>query len=191
MVGPAGGCVMTHPDLRDQNEFVTSLVFTARGWLDPMPVGCERQDPLTERLSGLVFSLFPQLDGAGDMPQMRLSPKGHPEKNLVGCGLHDQWPDTDADDPDVATFLKKVADVLSRFREAAVLADTDAGDVVMGQMTAELCQVIEEGYELRPQWFDDDDRFTGEGDDVAVGLAKAFAAAWDAWAVWAMEGGSR
>lgn len=161
----------------DQLEFVASLAFTTGIWCqERLPVGCEDLETPRERLDGVVFGLFPQLEGAGDLPQMRLSPKGHPSIDLVAHGLHDQWPDVNADDPHVAAFLTDVA---------AVLADTQAAagddiDAAVGRLLAELCRVVEEGYELRPVFFNNDgEPFSEtEGDDVAPGLAAAMAAAW-------------
>ena len=158
----------------DQKDFVSSLVFTAGQWLEPVPADCQDLDPLPERLGGLVFSLFPELEGAGNMPQMRLSPKGQPDLDLVEYGLHDQWPNIDADQPQVTELLTAVADVLRR-------AQSTAGEPreAMGGLVADLCRLIEAGYELRPQFFDaDTDRYLGDGDDVAPGVTAAFLAAW-------------
>lgn len=65
--------------IKDQREFAQSLVFTAEYWLGPMPADLPHMDRLSERLDGLVFSLFPELEGAGNLPLRRLSPKDAPD----------------------------------------------------------------------------------------------------------------
>jgi hypothetical protein len=163
---------VTTNDGIDQREVVRCLVSIAEDWLKPMPAGCERMNPLPERLDGFVFSLFVQLEGAGAMEQMRLSPKGRPEVDLVEHHMHGQWPNTDADDQHVRTFLGGVAAILRHAQ--AVNAEPRE---VMFWLAHRICLLIEDGYELRPQLFDENEHI-GEGDDVAPGLPEAFALAW-------------
>lgn len=154
--------------IKDQREFAQSLVFTAEYWLGPMPADLPHMDRLSERLDGLVFSLFPELEGTGNLPLCRLSPKDAPDVDLVDYDLHDQWPNVDAYNPHVREFLTAVKKRLDS-------ALTNAGPDVdrrkaMGDLLISLCELIEEGYELS----------LAGGPNIAPGLAAAVTAEWNA-----------
>jgi hypothetical protein len=166
---------MTATTNEDQQDVVDQLVHTANTWLGPMPPGCEHMDPLPERLDGFVFSLFPELEGAGGLPQMRLSPKNHPDVNLVDHHMHDTWPRVDrADNAFVREFLTGVSLILTEAKSRQVNR-RDA----MGFLGVSVCRFIEIGYELRAEIFDEDDGSVEIGQDAAPGLAAAFRTAWE------------
>lgn len=156
----------------DQQEIVDALTGDAGRCLGPWPPDLD--DSPAERLDTFVFALFPELEGAANMPQMYLAPKLHPDVNLVDHDMHDTWPDfTEADNPFVRAFILAI---LFALREAQVL-DVDLRKA-MGRLGVAVCRVIEDGYELRAQHFGEDDEASGLGPDVAPGLADAFRAAW-------------
>jgi hypothetical protein len=160
---------MTEPFTNeDQREFTQHLAHVANHWLGPMPADCQHMNPLPERLDGFVFSLWPELEGAGGLPPYRLSPKGRPDVDLVDHGLHSQWPNVDADDQDVRNLLTAVTNILDRRKQAG-----GQPRQVMGRMLADLFSMFEDGYELVPLEFDDNDALVGEGDNVAPGLTAA------------------
>lgn len=171
---------MTATTNSDQKQIVDQLVGKARYWLlQQMPPGCEYMDPLPERLDGFVFSLFVELEGAGGLPQMQLTPKADHKVNLVDHYMHDTWPDVDqAGNRFVREFLTAIAHVLAETKKLDV-----SRAEAMGRLGVAVCQTIEQGYELRAEWYDDD-VFTGTSDDLAPGLADAFAAAWDSRSMW-------
>ena len=166
---------MTATISSDQQDMVDTLVHTANNWLGPMPAGCERMEPLPARLAGMIFSLFPELDGSGNLPPCRLSPKTAPDVDLVDHDLHSQWPSTHADDPHVREFLTAVAGVL-----AAEQATGGDPREAMGRLLTGLCRLIETGYALALLDVDDDGNVTGEGPDVAPGLTEAVWMSWQA-----------
>lgn len=159
----------------DQREVADTFAFKAAHWLGPMPADLPHLEPLAERLAGLVFSLFPELEGAGNLPPCRLSPKAAPEVDLVEHDLHDTWPDTDVDQPHVRQFLTAVKARLNRAQQVVGRQPHQ----VMGGLLADLCQVIEDGYLLALCDVDDDGDVVGEGPDVAPGLVAAVQDAWE------------
>jgi hypothetical protein len=161
---------MTEPFTNeDQREFTQHLAHVANHWLGPMPADCQHMNPLPERLAGFVFSLWPELEGAGGLPPYRLSPKGRPDVDLVDHGLHDQWPDVDADNQDVRNLLTAVTNILRRHQQATGQEPRQT----MGAMVLDLLRMFEDGYELVPLDIDEDGSVIGEGDDVAPGLDAA------------------
>jgi hypothetical protein len=163
----------------DQQEVVDQLVFDANQCLGPWPPGLD--DSLTRRLGTFAFSLFPELEGAGGLPQMRLSPKHEPSINLVEHEMHDTWPDfINADNTYVRAFLMTIRYVLTVAQELDV-----APREAMGRLATAVCRIIEDGYVLRAENYDEDDDTVELGPDVAPGLTDAFTAAWN------RDGGSR
>lgn len=158
----------------DQLEVARSLAFKAAYWLGPMPANLPHMEPLPERLAGMVFSLFPELEGDGNLPPCRLSPKVAPDVDLVDFYLPGQWPDTNADNPYVRVFLTAI-----RARLDATQGIFGAQPhQIMGGLLADICQIIEDGYVLALCDVDEDGNVTGEGPDVAPGLVAAVQAAW-------------
>ncbi len=165
---------MTTTTSEDQREVVCTFVHVANYWLGPMPPDLDHKYQLPERLDGFCFSLFPELEGAGNLPQMRLTPKLHPDVNLVNHDMHDTWPDwTKADNTFVRAFMVAVMVVLSEVKTL----DVDRREA-MGRLAVAVCRIIEHGYVLRAELFNDDE-FVGLGEDVAPGLAEAFKTTWD------------
>ena len=157
---------------QDQTDFVDNLIRTANMWLGPLPADCVDREPLRGRLDGFAFSLFQTLEGGDGIAQCRLSPKGHPGTDLVAWHMHHTLLGSSAEEPDVRAFLAGLAGVV----DSAV--SVGGSREVMGRLAAEVCRIVEDGYELRFQYFADDDRFVEEGDDIAPGLVAAFQQAW-------------
>lgn len=160
-------------DLSDQDEFTAELVCIGQEWLAPMPADLLHRNPLSERLSGFVFSLLVALEGGGQLPQYQLLPQGKPDVDLMTKGLHEQWHRAGHESPEVAAFLSALSATVTEVQAAG-----GQPSEAMRAVAVKICALIEDGYVLVPEFFDDEDEYTGFGRDVAPGLAAAMQAAW-------------
>lgn len=166
-----------------QDDLVRQLVYSIGAtWAGPMPPDVRhRLDPQPARLEGVVHSLLVNLEGNGGVEPHVLAPKGDPGFDLLGQDdytLHYAYPldgERLAGLPDAAVaFLVAVREAHDEtIRQGFPLR------AAVGYFIAAVCRAIEAGYELRPLETDEDTgEVLSEGDDIAPGLADAFAAAW-------------
>lgn len=175
--------------MSDQSDVVEQLVrIVAPNWYKVF----DRPDlvhynDMTERLNATVRSVFVELDGNGGIQPHRLAPQGNPGIDLfddnraafcnfpyLGTG-----PDALHTDRDALALLAAVSAARERIINGAKWdANTDPRHAVGALLTA-ICEIIEAGYVLVPQFYDDDGEFEEEGDDIAPGLTAAFTAEWE------------
>lgn len=189
--------VMTEPDggsidadrVADQSEVVEQLVHVvAPEW----SVAFERPDlvcynELPERLNAVVRSVLTELDGEGDIQPHRLTPQSNPGVDLFDkdrAALRD-YPyigngrDARSINNDTLAFVTAIQSAQDR-----VIADPGQPEVdnvrrAVGELLAGICEIIEAGYVLVPQFYDDDGELESEGQDIAPGLTAAFTTEWE------------
>ncbi len=174
---------MTATTSSDQQQFISRMRFhTRRSALDPYPSDLAERDTPAERLDDFVFGLFCDLVGDGGLDPHRLSPKGRPDVDVVITSMHSAWNNPDYFEPE--DEAEREADKLFTAVRAKLgerLATVDQSDLltVMTVFAGDVFQIIEDGYELVRQEFDEDGEYLPgqDGPDIAPGLVAAYQAA--------------
>lgn len=188
--------VATEPDdgspdadrVADQSEVVEQLVHVvAPEW----SVVFERPDlvcynELPERLNAVVRHVLTELDGNGGIQPHRLAPHGKPGIDLFDdraalCNyphIGDGRDELNISD-DALAFVAAVRSAQVRVMAAEAQAEDDDPRRAVGALLTSFCRVIEAGYVLVPQFYDDDGELGSEGQDIAPGLTAAFTTEWE------------
>jgi hypothetical protein len=182
----------------DQRELVEQLVHVvAPNWSKTFdqPEQLHFND-LPERLDATVHSVFTELDGDGGIQPHRLTPQSSvvsdlnllPELDLFACedpnlaSAYDHIVEGNHTEMDSEEFAFVDALWFAR-NETIALTPTqpeeDYARRAVGSLLTEICGIIEAGYVLVPQFFDDEGEFEEEGEDIAPGLTAAFTAEWE------------
>jgi hypothetical protein len=162
----------------DQHDLVQQLIHTAGTWAGPMPVDLPHFEPLTHRLPGVFHSTIVELEGYGGVHPHRLSPKGKPDLDLLdGDWSMRSFPLDDEDRVMLPAEGVALMEEVGRAHDKAIASPTPILADVVAAFLADVLRAVEDGFELVPQFFDEDGVHVGEGVDIAPGLTAAFEAA--------------
>ncbi|WP_157239473.1 hypothetical protein [Catenuloplanes japonicus] len=160
----------------EQRELAEQLAYViVPNWAGPLPADLLHLDTVPARLGGVVHSLFVELQGDGGVMPHRLSPKGNPDLDLLDIDQSPRYayPPDDTDRAKIPADTLTLIDAIRAQEIARHDATGPLSEVIAGFVTAILA-VIEAGYQLVPQRYDEDGVHLGEGDDIAPGLVEAF-----------------
>jgi len=139
---------------------------------------------LRDRLEGVAHSVFVELSGDGGIDVFRLTPKAHPELDLLDLDwlLRHAYSLRQVDDPDGPEPALDLLRAIHRCQLARQHAAAELGGVLpvesVHRFLAGICRIIEDGYLLVPLHFADNGQFESEGQDIAPGLTVAFETVW-------------
>lgn len=156
-----------------QREFAERLVEVARHRLGPLPADLAHRDNLRDRLSGFIFSMFVEMEGAGDLDWHQLTRRGGDGADLTAEHLHELWPHARGCSSEPRQLFAELTSAL----DEALRLHGHPGEA-MRHLSVAFARLIERDFALTPLYEDEDDMVEA-GPDIAPGLARAVETAWD------------